>query len=282
MTTNIDEISKMKFGVQLLYNQGLKEQAMAMEQEAKKKGMYIGSVATEQWLEKFLTVDTEMLALKDDVRTLVNNNYPVLIQGETGTGKELIARALHGSRGPCKEPNSPIEYGRFVAINCPALSVDLMESTLFGHVKGAFTGAMENKQGAFQHAYKGTLFIDEVGDMPLTMQAAILRALQEKVIVRVGSNEEVPIDCRIVCATNKNLESMVSQGTFRLDLLERINVFELKTKSLRERPQDIELMIKAWDKSKKFPFTFSLTTTLKGNVRTLQRYITRWNILGKI
>lgn len=276
----IDEISKTKFGVQFLYSQGLKSQAMEMEKEARKKGMYIGSVATEEWLERFLTVDKEMLQLKDDIRVLVDNQYPVLIYGETGTGKEIVARALHGSRGPIKEPNSPIEYGRFCAINCPALSVDLMESELFGHIKGAFTGANDNKVGAFQYAYKGTLFIDEVGDMPGQMQSAILRVLQEKLVKKVGSNEEIEVDCRIICATNKNLEEMVSQGLFRLDLLERLNVFELKTKPLRDRPEDIELMIKTWDKSKKFKLPPDYN--LRGNVRTLQKLIHRWNILGKI
>jgi transcriptional regulator with GAF, ATPase, and Fis domain len=276
---DINQLTKLKFGIQLLYDQGLKEQALAMEKEAKAKGMNVGSWATEEELTKFITCDSEMLAMKDEIRILASNNYPVLIQGETGTGKELIAKALHGSRGPIN--NGPLVEGRFIGINCPAISVDLMESELFGHVKGAFTGAVSDKIGKFQAAYKGTLFIDEIGDMPASMQSAILRVLQEKVIVKVGSNEETPIDCRIVCATNKDLESMVSAGTFRLDLLERINVFELKTKPLRERAKDIELMIKAWDKTKKFPYAID-NLHLPGNVRTLQKYITRWNTLGKI
>jgi transcriptional regulator with GAF, ATPase, and Fis domain len=276
---DLNQLTKLKFGIQLLYDQGLKEQALCMEKEARAKGMNVGSWATEEELTKFITCDPEMLAMKDEIRILAGNNYPVLIQGETGTGKELIAKALHGSRGPIN--NGPLVEGRFIGINCPAISVDLMESELFGHVKGAFTGAVSDKIGKFQAAYKGTLFIDEIGDMPASMQSAILRVLQEKVIVKVGSNEETPIDCRIVCATNKDLESMVSAGTFRLDLLERINVFELKTKPLRERAKDIELMIKAWDKTKKFPYAID-NLHLPGNVRTLQKYITRWNTLGKI
>jgi transcriptional regulator with GAF, ATPase, and Fis domain len=281
MTPNSNEppkdISQFKVLVQLLWNQGLKEQARKYEIEAKKKGYpNVGSCDTEEILEKFITSDKDMLALKDDVRILQGVDDVVLIRGESGTGKEIIAQALHGSRGPYAEVGN-IVHGRFVAINCPALSVDLMQSSLFGHKRGSFTGALTDKIGAFQYAYKGTLFIDEIGDMPLSMQASILRVLQEKVITPVGSNEDIKIECRIITATNKNLEKMVEDGKFRLDLLHRLNTFELYTKPLIDREDDVKEMIKLWDTRG----GFKLNGELKGNCRELQSLIKRWNILGK-
>lgn len=272
--------------IQLLYAQGLKQEAFLYEQEAVKKGhLNIGSCHTEEVLEQFITVDPDMIALKNDVRILQGVNHPVLIRGETGTGKEIIAQALHGSRGPIVD--GQITKGRFVARNCPGLSTDLMFSEFFGHKKGAFTGAINDKVGAFQYAYKGTLFIDEVGDMPMSMQNMLLRSLQEKKITPVGSNEEIDIDCRIVCATNKNLESMVEDGTFRLDLLHRLNVFELHTKPLRDRKEDVEVLIKKWDKRGGFNIKYDYVNakpkelTLLGNCRQLEALVTRWNVLGK-
>lgn len=286
-TTTPPNISEFKSMIQLLWASGCKEQAFGYEQEAIKKwpDLNIGSCHTEEILEKFITVDEDMTRMKNDVRVLQGVNYPVLIRGETGTGKELIANALHGSRGPIVE--GQLTKGRFVAINCPSLSVDLMQSTLFGHKKGAFTGALIDKIGAFQYAYKGTLFIDEVGDMPLSMQASLLRALQEKKVTPVGSNEEVDIDCRIVCATNKPLEKMVEEGTFRLDLLHRLNVFEIETLPLFMRPADIEVMIRKWDKRGGFKLPPAanqggeMVKILPGNCRQLQSMITRWNVLGR-
>lgn len=278
-------ITDLKSAIQLLWIQGLKKEAIAYEQNARKNGVTgIGSCHTEEVLDTLLSCDADILKLKDEIRLLEPISDAVLIRGETGTGKELVANALHGSRGPVNESGHPTSLcsGRFVAINCPALSVDLMESTLFGHKKGAFTGALNDKVGSFQYAWKGTLFIDEIGDMPLSMQAAILRALQEKVIVPVGSNEEIKVEVRVVCATNKNLEEMVKKGEFRLDLLQRINTFELHTKPLRERWCDVELMIKAWDKSGKFPKDKVKELPLYGNVRELQSLIRRWNVLGRI
>lgn len=282
-------VSDLKSAIQLLWIQGLKKEAVAYEQNARKSGIVgIGSCHTEEILDIFITSDKDMLRLKDEVRLVESIDDPVLIRGETGTGKELIANALHGSRGPVCEngatlaSNTGLVRGRFVAINCPALSVDLMASTLFGHVKGSFTGAINDKVGAFQYAWKGTLFIDEIGDMPSSMQAAILRVLQEKVITRVGSNEDIKVDVRIVCATNKPLEKMVEQGTFRLDLLQRINTFELHTKPLRDRQQDIMAFVKLWDKRGNFPLEKAIASGLPGNVRELQSHVKRWNVLGRI
>lgn len=258
--------------IQFLWSQGFREQAIAAEREHKKRGNSVGSCLTEEWLEKFITNDSEMLALKNKVRLLAEIDDPVLIQGESGTGKELIAHALHGSR-----------EGKFVAINCPALSTDLMESELFGHVKGAFTGAVIDRAGKFQHAWNGTLFIDEIGDMPLTMQAAILRALQEKVITRVGANEEIEIKCRIVCATNKDLGEMINNGQFRLDLLHRLNTFVLNTLPLRERPTDIPYLVEHFSHGENKPLVVSFDwENLEGNVRELQSIIRRWQVLGEV
>jgi len=265
-------IADVRNSIQMMWSQGLKDAAKQLEQNAAKAGYNVGSCYTEEQLESFITQDSDMLRLKDDVRILQGINNPVLITGETGTGKEIIARALHGSR-----------LGRFVAINCPALSVDLMESELFGHVKGAFTGAIEDKIGKFQYAAMGTLFIDEIGDMPLSMQAAILRVLQEQKITRVGDNKEIEVNPRIVCATHYDLVELIKEGRFRLDLYWRLCTFMLRTKPLRERLADIDVMIKKWDKSKKFivPDRVGPDEYMKGNVRELQSLIKRWNVLGR-
>ncbi|MCJ8499382.1 sigma-54-dependent transcriptional regulator [Desulfatitalea alkaliphila] len=155
----------------------------------------------------------------------------VLIQGESGTGKELLARFIH--------KQSPCGQGRFVAINCAAISPHLVESELFGHEKGAFTGADRQKPGKFEYASDGTLFLDEIGDMPLEAQAKVLRTLQEKTIQRVGGNQEIPVEARIICATNQDLEVLAARGRFRQDLFYRINVVPLNMPSLRDRREDI-------------------------------------------
>jgi two-component system response regulator AtoC len=162
-------------------------------------------------------------------------NTSVLILGENGTGKELVARAIHF--------NSPRKDRPFVAVNCGAIPENLVESELFGHEKGAFTGAQSRKIGRFQYASGGTLFLDEIGDLPLPMQVKLLRVLQEQKITPVGSNREVKVDVRIVAATNKNLEEMMQAGTFRQDLYYRLNVMPLYLPSLRERKVDIPILV---------------------------------------
>jgi DNA-binding NtrC family response regulator len=155
----------------------------------------------------------------------------VLITGESGTGKELIARYVHSK--------SPRAKNRFVAMNCAAISPSLVESTLFGHEKGAFTGADKLKQGVFEYASGGTLFLDEIGDLPLEVQAKLLRALQEKIIQRVGGNQEIRVNMRIICATNRDLLALTEENKFRQDLYYRINVFPLHIPPLRERREAI-------------------------------------------
>lgn len=155
----------------------------------------------------------------------------ILIEGESGTGKELAARSIHELSG---------RTGIFVPINCGAMSAELLESELFGHVKGAFTGAHQGREGLFSYANGGTLFLDEIGEMPLPMQAHLLRVLDEKNIRPVGSNQEVPVDVRIIAATNKKLETCVREGNFREDLFFRLNVLNLQIPPLRERIEDLK------------------------------------------
>jgi transcriptional regulator with PAS, ATPase and Fis domain len=160
----------------------------------------------------------------------------VLVTGETGTGKELIAHEIHR--------RSPRKAGPFVAINCGAIPENLLESELFGHAKGAFTGAVSNKPGRFQTANGGTLFLDEIGEMPPALQVKLLRALQERTVTRVGENKAEPIDIRVVAATNKELEEEMKQGRFREDLFYRINVVHLHLPPLRERGEDAVMLAK--------------------------------------
>jgi DNA-binding NtrC family response regulator len=172
------------------------------------------------------------------VSTLIARVAPtgstVLILGETGTGKELVARSLHEQSPRAKAP--------FVAVNCGALPENLIESELFGHRKGAFTGADDHRTGLFEVADGGTLFLDEIGELPLSMQAKLLRVLESGEIRRVGENESFKIDVRVVCATHRQLDQMVVEGTFREDLMYRINTFEIRIPSLRERMEDIPLL----------------------------------------
>ncbi len=175
-----------------------------------------------------------MLALKAQIAKLARSQAPVFICGESGSGKELVARAIH-AEGPRKN-------NTFVAINCGAIPTELMESEFFGHKKGSFTGAEQDKIGFFQAANGGSLFLDEIADLPLHMQVKLLRAIQEKAIRPVGSQTEIPVDIRILSATHKNLAQAIEKGTFRQDLYYRINVIELQVPPLRERVDDIPLL----------------------------------------
>lgn len=176
----------------------------------------------------------EIQKLRGQTRKLARSQAPVFISGESGSGKELVARMIH-LQGPRKDHP-------FVAVNCGAIPAELMESEFFGHRKGSFTGATENKDGLFRSADGGTLFLDEVADLPLAMQVKLLRAIQEKAVRPVGESHEVPVDVRILSATHKNLGELVQDGSFRQDLFYRINVIELAVPPLRERPDDIPLL----------------------------------------
>ncbi|MEK1907415.1 MAG: sigma-54 dependent transcriptional regulator [Pseudomonas sp.] len=186
-------------------------------------------------------VDTRLLGESPPMRTLrgqilklARSQAPVYISGESGSGKELVARLIH-EQGPRAERP-------FVPVNCGAIPSELMESEFFGHKKGSFTGAIEDKQGLFQAANGGTLFLDEVADLPLSMQVKLLRAIQEKAVRAVGGQQEVVVDVRILCATHKDLAAEVSAGRFRQDLFYRLNVIELRVPPLRERREDIPLL----------------------------------------
>lgn len=175
-------------------------------------------------------------ALKQQIRRVARSQAPVFISGESGSGKELVARSIHYL--------GPRANGPFIPVNCGAIPSELMESEFFGHKKGSFTGAHQDKQGLFQAANGGTLLLDEVADLPLLMQVKLLRAIQEKSVKPVGAEEEIPVDVRILSATHKDLAKEVRNNLFRQDLFYRINVIELRVPSLRERSDDIPLLVK--------------------------------------
>lgn len=174
--------------------------------------------------------------LREQISRLARSQAPVHIHGESGSGKEVVARLIHN--------NGPRATGAFVAVNCGAIPPELMESELFGHIKGSFTGASQDKVGLFQAASGGTLFLDEVADLPLAMQVKLLRAIQEKTVRPVGANEEQHTDIRLLSATHKNLANEVETGKFRQDLYYRINVIDLRVPSLRERLEDVPALTK--------------------------------------
>jgi DNA-binding NtrC family response regulator len=170
------------------------------------------------------------------LETVAPTNSTILIQGETGTGKELVARAIHH--------NSPRRHQRFVALNCSAIPETLLEVELFGHVRGAFTGAVGNRQGRFEQAHRGSLFLDEVGTMSAPLQAKLLRVLQQREFERVGDSQPIRVDVRVIAATNTDLASLVRAGTFREDLFYRLNVIPIQMPPLRDRREDIPLLVR--------------------------------------
>ena len=182
----------------------------------------------------FIGKSPQIQKIKALIRRIQDSSSTILITGESGTGKEVVARAIHSS--------SRQKDGPFVAINIGGVPENLLESELFGYEKGAFTGAVVRKSGKFELAHGGTLFLDEIGDMPLALQVKILRVLQERKITRLGGTTPMPIDARIVAATNKNLEAMVQEGKFREDLFYRLNVVRIQIPPLRERKEDIPLL----------------------------------------
>ncbi|MGJ8681308.1 sigma 54-interacting transcriptional regulator [Paraglaciecola sp.] len=187
-----------------------------------------------KWCESIITRSTQMEQLLDQAYRVAQRDVSVLVSGASGTGKELLANAIHKA--------SKRAGKSFVAINCGALPENLLESELFGHSKGAFTGAVNEHQGLFREADGGTLFLDEIGDMPVPLQVKLLRALQEQVIRPVGSSKQIPIDVRIISATHKDLTKEMQDGNFREDLYYRLNVVNITLPTLRERSEDIPLL----------------------------------------
>jgi DNA-binding NtrC family response regulator len=184
-----------------------------------------------------LSTSPQMLSILDLASELGRSNTTVLIEGETGTGKEQIARAIH-------QASAAMRPGPLVVLNCAALPETLLESELFGHEKGAFTSALAQRQGRFEQADKGTLFLDEVGEIPLSMQVKLLRVLQERRIERVGGMQGIDLDVRVIAATNRSLSRMVKKGEFREDLFYRLNVVRIELPPLRERPGDVPLLVR--------------------------------------
>jgi two-component system NtrC family response regulator len=189
-------------------------------------------------LGSLITAAPEMVKVARTIERVANTNVSVMLLGASGTGKELLARGLHDS--------SDRRDGAFVAINCAAIPENLLESELFGHEKGAFTGAVKTTEGKIEQAAGGTLFLDEVGDIPLQLQVKLLRFLQERVIERIGSRASIAVDTRIVCATHQDLEAMIAGGTFREDLFYRLAEIVVKIPSLAERPGDAALLAKTF------------------------------------
>ncbi len=205
--------------------QKLMEENIALHQQLEEKFRFENIIGTSA---KMQAVFRQMARIKDSDAT-------VLIRGESGTGKELVAKALHY--------NGKRRSERFVRVNCTAIPSELLESELFGHVKGAFTGAIADREGKFEMANQGTIFLDEIGDMSPALQSKLLSVLQEKEIERVGATRPVPVDVRVIAATHTNLEQKIKQGEFREDLYYRLNVVPLVLPPLRERPEDIPLLV---------------------------------------
>jgi transcriptional regulator with PAS, ATPase and Fis domain len=219
-----------------------------------------------------------------EVESVAQTNSSVIITGESGTGKELVARAIH--------TNSPRKFFPFVSVHCGALTESLLESELFGHEKGAFTGAMYNRKGRFEMADNGTIFLDEIATISTKMQVELLRVLETKTFMRVGGNKEINSDFRVICATNKDLKSMVEKGAFREDLFYRLNVVNIHIPPLRDRREDIPLLVdyfikKYCNSMNKPPASIDLAALKRlqefnfpGNVRELENMIERAIVVG--
>ncbi len=236
------------------------------------------------WRKAIITHSPQMENLLSQAKLMAASDASVLIQGESGTGKELLARAIHQASARREQT--------FVALNCGAMPEALLESELFGHSKGAFTGAIRDHKGLFETAHGGTLFLDEIGDMPITLQVKLLRALQERVIRPVGSNSHISVDVRVISATHKNLTQEMKESRFREDLYYRINVVNLNIPSLAERREDISLLANSFlqtisKKYKKKINGFSpeaiaslISAPWPGNVRQLQNIVEQTVVLS--
>ena len=246
--------------------------------------IHIASNEDDSWRADILTRSSTMESLLGQAKLVANTDASVFIQGESGSGKELLARAIHRYSARSAKP--------FVAINCGAIPENLLESELFGHSKGAFTGAINNHVGLFQSAEGGTLFLDEIGDMPQALQVKVLRALQERVIRPVGSTTNIPIDIRLISATHRNLVNEMKEGRFREDLFYRINVVSLEIPSLANRREDVSLLANHFlqvfsQKYKKKLHSFApdaletlITAPWPGNVRQLQNIVEQTVVLA--
>src|SRR5258708_8796358 len=223
----------------------------ALEQRRlKSENAYLRAQLDERYrFEGVIGKSRPMARLFQLLETVAATNSTILITGETGTGKEVVSRAIHH--------NSPRRAQRFVALNCSAIPETLLEAELFGHVRGAFTGAIGNRQGRLEQAHKGTLFLDEVGTMSAALQVRLLRVLQEREFERVGDSHTIKVDVRVIAATHSDLARMFADGTFREDLFYRLNVIPVHVPPLRERKEDIPLLVKHFLEKLKSPMTVS-------------------------
>jgi two-component system response regulator PilR (NtrC family) len=216
--------------IKLAINRALEKASLSKQNFALRR-----DAAARNSLDNIIGSSTAMEKLKQTIRTVASTNSTILIYGESGTGKELVARAVHVCSPRATEP--------FVSVNCGAFPETLLESELFGYVKGAFTGANQNKRGLFEVADGGTIFLDEIGEMTLPMQVKLLRVLQERSVRPVGATSEIPIDVRVIAATNRDLDKQVAENTFREDLYYRLSVIPIRVPALRERKEDIPVLV---------------------------------------
>jgi DNA-binding NtrC family response regulator len=256
-----------------------KQISLAEENEILKE-----KVVSLENVEDLIGTSEAMQRVLREIESVAQSNASVIITGESGTGKELVARAIHA--------NSPRKFFPLVSVHCGALSESLLESELFGHEKGAFTGAVYNRKGRFEMADSGTIFLDEIATISPKMQVELLRVLESKSFVRVGGNKEITSDFRVICATNRDLKTMVEKGTFREDLFYRLNVVNISVPPLRERIEDIPLLVDyfigKYCQSMNKPLMTIETAALKrleefpfpGNIRELENMIERAIVVG--
>jgi formate hydrogenlyase transcriptional activator len=227
-------------------------------------------IRTEHKFEDIIGQSKTLKAILKQVETVAPTNSNVLIHGETGTGKELVARAIYSLSGR--------RQGTFVKLNCAAIPTGLLESEMFGHEKGAFTGAIAQRIGRFELAHRGTMFLDEVGEIPLELQTKLLRVLQEREFERLGSSRTIRSDARVIAATNRDLERMVQDRQFRSDLYYRLNVFPVTVPPLRQRAEDIPLLVRYFVQQFARQMNKSVTTIPAEDMRALVRYSWPGNI----
>ena len=244
------------------------------------------TVKTKKTDSSIIVQSEKMLKILEQIETIAPYRINVLVMGETGTGKELVAREIHNASPRAKEA--------FVAMNCAAIPENLLEDELFGHVKGAYTGAQNGREGRFEQADKGTLFLDEIGDMNLALQAKLLRVLQEMEFERLGSTQTIKVDVRIVAATSADLDAKIEDGSFRADLYHRLNVVNLKIPALRERPDDIlaiaQGLLNRFCESAGLPekrideetYKALISYDFPGNVRQLQNSVERGAVFSGV
>ena len=284
-------VEAMKRGAQDYISKPFKsEQVLMILQKTKeRKELEMRNEALQKEVEgmfhfrNIITRNAKMLEILQSARKISDYKTNVLITGESGTGKELVAKAIHYSSNRRKKP--------FIAINCGAIPENLLESELFGYVKGAFTDARQNKMGLIPASNKGTLFLDEIGDLPLVLQVKLLRVLQEEEVRPVGSTEDIKVDLRVIAATVANLEELVAKGKFREDLFYRLNIFPIIVPPLRERPEDIPVLadhfIKATNERhtknikgiKSRAMSLLMDHSWPGNIRELENVIERASVL---